>query len=210
MVGGGGHARVLQEALLEAGHELVGYVTPSAEGVLLSLSSKAGGLQHYTDEQTLELNRESVLLVNGVGSASDLALRASVFDKFKAVGFNFLQTSAQTAHISASATLHEGVQVMHMAVVHSDAKIDDNTIVNTGAIVEHHNVIGAHCHIAIGAVLAGNVSVGDRTHIGANATILQGVKIGSNCIIGAGAVVLNDVSDGHVAVGVPAVAKKRG
>ncbi|MEY4492430.1 MAG: pilin glycosylation protein PglB, partial [Actinomycetota bacterium] len=76
--------------------------------------------------------------------------------------------------------------------------------------VEHHNVIGAHCHIAIGAVLSGNVTVGERTHIGANATILQGVKIGSNCIIGAGAVVLHDVPDNHVAVGVPAVAKKRG
>jgi UDP-perosamine 4-acetyltransferase len=158
----------------------------------------------------LALDPASVLLVNGLGSTGDLTLRAAIFDKFKAAGFNFLQTSAQTAHISASATLLEGVQVMHMAVVHSDAKIDDNTIVNTGAIVEHHNVIGAHCHIAIGAVLAGNVSVGDRTHIGANATILQGVKIGSNCIIGAGAVVLDDVSDGHVAVGVPAVAKKRG
>jgi len=93
--------------------------------------------------------------------------------------------------------------------VHTDAKIDDNTIVNTGAIVEHHNVIGAHCHISIGAVLAGNVTVGNLTHIGANATVLQGVTIGSNCIIGAGAVVLNDVPDDHFAVGVPAVSKWR-
>ena len=210
MVGGGGHARVLQELLLEAGHELAGYIAPSADGVLLNLANEAGGLQHFTDEQALELNRESVLLINGVGSSSDLTLRTSVFEKFKAAHFNFLQVSSQTAHVSNSASLSEGVQVMQMSVVHSDAKIDDNTIVNTGAIVEHHNVIGAHCHIAIGAVLAGNVTVGDRTHIGANATVLQGVTIGSNCIIGAGAVVLKDVSDGHVAVGVPAVAKKRG
>jgi len=210
MVGGGGHARVLQELLAEAGHELAGYVAPSADGVLLSLANQTGGLQHFTDEQALELNRESVLLINGVGSSSDVTLRTSVFEKFKAAHFNFLQVSSQTAHVSNSASLSEGVQVMQMSVVHSDAKIDDNTIVNTGAIVEHHNVIGAHCHIAIGAVLAGNVTVGDRTHIGANATVLQGVTIGSNCIIGAGAVVLNDVADGHVAVGVPAVAKKRG
>jgi hypothetical protein len=69
MVGGGGHARVLQELLAEAGHELAGYVAPSAEGVLLSLANEAGGLQHFTDEQALELNRESVLLINGVGSS---------------------------------------------------------------------------------------------------------------------------------------------
>jgi UDP-perosamine 4-acetyltransferase len=205
MVGGGGHARVLQEVLLEAGHELAGYVAPNDAGLALT-----GPLELLSDEQVLALNPESVLLINGLGSAGDLSLRAAVFEKFKAAGFNFLQTTAQTAHVSESASVTEGVQVMHKAVVHSDAKIDDNTIVNTGAIVEHHNVIGAHCHIAIGAVLAGNVTVGERTHIGANATVLQGVNIGSNCIIGAGAVVLNDVPDGHIAVGVPAIAKKRG
>lgn len=205
MVGGGGHARVLQEVLQEAGHELAGYVAPNDAGLALT-----GPLELLSDEQVLALNPESVLLINGLGSAGDLSLRATVFEKFKAAGFNFLQTTAQTAHVSESASVTEGVQVMHKAVVHSDAKVDDNTIVNTGAIVEHHNVIGAHCHIAIGAVLAGNVTVGERTHIGANATVLQGVNIGSNCIIGAGAVVLNDVPDGHIAVGVPAVAKKRG
>ena len=204
MVGGGGHARVLQELLTEAGHDLAGYVAPSDSGLLLE-----GALQRYTDEQVLALNPEEFLLINGIGSSGDLSLRASVFVKFKAAGFNFLQLVARTAHVSDSAAVTEGVQVMHMAVVHTDAKIDDNTIVNTGAIVEHHNVIGAHCHISIGAVLAGNVTVGNLTHIGANATVLQGVKIGSNCIIGAGAVVLNDVPDDHFAVGVPAVSKWR-
>jgi sugar O-acyltransferase (sialic acid O-acetyltransferase NeuD family) len=210
MVGGGGHARVLQELLFEAGHELAGYVAPSDAGLALVVAADAEPLQRFTDEQVLALNPEEHLLINGLGSTGDLSLRASVFEKFKAAGFNFLQTSAQTAYVSESATLLEGVQVMHKAVVNPTALIYENVIVNTGAIVEHNNVIGAHSHIAIGAVLAGNVTVGERTHIGANATILQGIKIGSNCIIGAGAVVLNDVSDGHVAVGVPAVAKKRG
>jgi UDP-perosamine 4-acetyltransferase len=210
MVGGGGHGRVLQEVLREAGHELGGYVAPSDAGLVLASSEEVGQLERITDEQALALDPDSVLLINGIGSTGDLSLRASVFEKFKAAGFNFLQTAAQTAYVSESATLLEGVQVMHMAVVNPLAILHDNVIVNTGAIVEHNNVIGAHSHISIGAVLAGNVTVGERTHIGANATILQGVKIGSNCIIGAGAVVLNDVSDGHVAVGVPAVAKKRG
>jgi UDP-perosamine 4-acetyltransferase len=210
MIGGGGHARVLQEVLREAGHELGGYVAPSEAGLALASSEEVGQLERITDEQALALDPESVLLINGLGSTGDLSLRASVFEKFKAAGFNFLQTSAQTAYVSESASLLEGVQVMHKAVVNPSALIYENAIVNTGAIVEHNNVIGAHSHVSIGAVLAGNVTVGERTHIGANATILQGVKIGSNCIIGAGAVVLNDVSDGHVAIGVPAVAKKRG
>ncbi len=210
MIGGGGHARVVQEVLREAGHELYGYVAPDENGLKISASLTTGQLDRYSDEHALGFDPEDFLLINGLGSTSDLTLRASVFEKYKAAGFNFLQTSAQTSHISESAHLLEGVQVMHMAVVHSLSIIHENTIINTGAIVEHDTIIGAHSHISVGAVLCGNVTVGERTHIGANATILQGVKIGSNCIIGAGAVVLHDVPDNHVAVGVPAVAKKRG
>lgn len=209
MVGAGGHARVLQELLAEAGIALSGYVAPAGGSNLL-----VGSLQRYDEAELVsgegELDPRDFLLVNGIGSAGPITARASVFAQLKQAGFNFLQLEAQTAHVSASAVLSEGVQVLHKAVVHTDARIDDNTIVNTGAIVEHHNVIGANCHIAIGAVLGGMVEVGDNTHIGANATVLQGVKIGSNCIIGAGAVVTRDVPDNQTAIGVPAVARANG
>lgn len=205
MLGSGGHARVLLEVLEEAGHDLNGVIAPSLEGSVLP-----DRYTFLTDEQALEtFDVESALLINGIGSAGDLTLRDSVFQKFTGAGFNFLQLQAQTAHISESATLFEGVQVMHQAVVHSDAVVEENAIINTGAIVEHHCVVGASSHIAVGAVLCGNVEVGSKTHVGANATILQGVRVGSNCIIGAGAVVLHDVPDNSIAVGVPAVVKSR-
>ncbi|MFM5968339.1 MAG: acetyltransferase [Micrococcales bacterium] len=203
MVGAGGHARVLQELLAEAGIALSGYVAPAGDSLL------HGDLARF-DESALTdgtLASDQYLLVNGIGSAGATTVRAQVFAKLKSAGFSFLQLEAQSAHVSASAVLSEGVQVMHRAVVHTDAFVDDNTIINTGAIVEHHNRIGANCHIAIGATLSGQVTVGAGTHIGANATVIQGVKIGENCIIGAGAVVLSDVPDNHTAVGVPAVSK---
>lgn len=203
MVGAGGHARVLQELLAEAGIALSGYVAPAGDCLL------HGDLARF-DESALTdgtLASGDYLLVNGIGSAGATTVRANVFAKLKSAGFSFLQLEAQTSHVSASASLGEGVQVLHGAVVHTDAVVDDNTIINTGAIVEHHNRIGANCHIAVGATLSGQVSVGSGTHVGANATVIQGVKIGANCIIGAGAVVLADVPDNHTAVGVPAVSK---
>ena len=204
MVGAGGHARVLQELLAEAGIALSGYVAPDGNGSLLE-----GELERFDDEQLLrgDVSPAEFLLVNGVGSAGATAARASVYARFKGAGFAFLQLEAQSSVVSASAVLSEGVQILHRALVHTDALVDENTIVNSGAIVEHHNRIGANCHISVGAVLCGQVSVGRGTHVGANATVLQGLKIGENCIIGAGAVVTRDVPDNHVAVGVPAVAR---
>lgn len=203
MIGSGDHARVLQEVLSEAGFSLLGYIAPNDQGSMLADDVAWLG----DDAALMGFDTESHLLVNGVGSVGPIVLRETVYSKFKTAGFNFLQLEAQTAHVSASAALDEGVQIMHNAVVHVDASVFENAIVNTGAIVEHHCRIGRSSHISIGAVLGGHVVVGDQTHVGANATIKQGVKIGSNCVIGAGAVVLQDVPDNHVAVGVPAVNK---
>lgn len=208
MLGSGGHARVLQEALSLAGFELHAFVAPTAEGSLLDTDHNDEPVRYYGDDSSLyELDPQTHLLVNGLGSAGPLALRSSVFEKFKKAGFNFLQIEAETAVVSPSAVLLEGVQVLNGAIINTDARIDDDTIVNTGAIVEHHNVIGSSCHISVGATLSGNVTVGNNTHIGAGATVIQGISIGSNCIIGAGAVVIRDVPDNHIAVGVPATSR---
>lgn len=200
MIGAGGHARVLEEALNEVGFELIGFVAPSAEGSRLSEGVEWLG----NDEALLAEDSSEVLLINGIGSAGNTAGRQVVFEKYKNAGFDFLQIITETANIADSVVMVEGVQVLAGAIVNTDAFVNDNTIINTGAIVEHNSQIGAHCHVATGATICGDVTVGDGTHIGAGATVIQGITIGSKCIIGAGAVVITDVPDGHTAVGVPA------
>lgn len=53
------------------------------------------------------------------------------------------------------------------------------------------------------------VTIGDNVWIGENVSILPGAYIGSGCIIGANSVVIGNVSDHSIAVGSPAVVKKR-
>jgi len=205
MLGSGGHARVLQQTLRDVGFELHGYVAPRDIDSRLAPDDEGKEVQWLGyDANLLEFSREEFLLINGIGSAGSLHVRKSVFEKFSEAGFSFLQIIADTAIVSDSANLLEGVQVMHGAIIGVDAFIDDDVIVNTGAIVEHDAVIGRSVHISVGAKLAGEVSVGQGTHIGIGATIIQGLQIGENCIIGAGAVVIRDVPDNHMAVGVPA------
>ncbi|MDR2091363.1 MAG: sugar O-acetyltransferase [Clostridiales bacterium] len=57
--------------------------------------------------------------------------------------------------------------------------------------------------------LAQAVKIGADVWIGANAVVLPGVKIGDGAVIGAGAVVTKDVPERCLAVGVPAVVKRK-
>lgn len=53
------------------------------------------------------------------------------------------------------------------------------------------------------------ITIGDDTWLGGGVTVLPGVTIGKRCIIGAGAVVVHDIPDDCLAVGNPAVVKRR-
>ena len=84
------------------------------------------------------------------------------------------------------------------------SRIGNNVIINTGAIVEHENIIEDSAHIGPGAVLAGKVTVKKETFIGIRVAVKEYITIGKNVTVGAGAVVLEDIPDNVVAVGIPA------
>ena len=93
-------------------------------------------------------------------------------------------------------------------VINAGTFIDENTIINTRACIDHDCRIGKHVHIAPGTILSGGVTIGDGTHIGSGSTIIQGVSIGKGNIIGAGSLVIRDIGDNVSAYGVPAVIRK--
>lgn len=108
-----------------------------------------------------------------------------------------------TAVIALNVNLGTGTIVAASAVVNPSSTIKGNSIINTGAIVEHDCFIEDFVHISPNATICGGVTVGKGTHIGAGAVVIPGVKIGDRCIIGAGTVVLKDVPNGVTMVGNP-------
>lgn len=166
---------------------------------------RAGDLPIIGDDSAISAySNDAVELVNGLGSVGDTALRASIYYKFKKLGYGFRQVIHPAAIIASDCILGEGVQVMAGAVVNTGTKIAEDSIINTGAVVDHDCVIGSHVHIAPGAILSGGVQVGDGSHIGTGATVIQGIKIGANVLIGAGAVVIRNIPNGVTVIGVPA------
>ena len=203
ILGGGGHARVVAEALRAAGHVVVGYVarsrTPGFSSVLSHLGTDAalGGAG---------LRPADVALANGIGPRprEGRELRAALHHALKRRGFAFATVLHPAATVAGGVVLEEGCQVMAGAVVQPGVRLGVGAVVNTRAVVDHDGTVGAHAHVAPGAVLCGAVRVGDEAFVGASATIVPRVVVGRGALVAAGALVRRNVAAGACVMGVPA------
>lgn len=198
VVGAGGHAAVLIEALRAVGlHEVVGVVDPDPAHPDVLGAPVLGG-----DECLAALRRDGIAAA--VVALGDNRLRQEVGGRLLAQGFALPPVVHPAAFVSPTAAIGAGAVVMARAVAGTRARIGSLAVVNTGAVVEHDGEIGAAAHIAPGACLAGRVQVGERALVGVGSAVRPGVRIGADAVIGAGSAVVGDVAAGAVVGGVPA------
>ena len=207
----GGHARVVIDMLTAAGRTPKGLFDADKS---LHGTSVLGVPVIGNDDDVLDLDPGNVVLVNALGNRpghgnSNLLARRTLFEKFKALGFQFESVASADATLSANIELEEGCHVITRAVIHPGSRLGANAILNTGASLDHDCIVGAHSHIAPWVVLCGGVSVGVECHIGARAVLVPGVTVGDGAVVGAGAVVIDDVAPGATVVGNPARAVTR-
>jgi len=207
-LGAGGHAKVVVETLRLVGeYNVVGLLDTRRDlhGECVSGVPVLAG-----DEQLSRLYETGVRhAFIGVGASPKNATRRLLYEKALDLGFGMVHAIHPRAFISPSARIGDGLTSLAGSVVHTDAVLGRNVIVNTGAIVEHDCNLGDHVFVASGAVLCGGVRVGRGAYIGAGATVKNGVSIGPGAVVGAGAAVVDDVPADIVVVGVPAGGQKR-
>jgi sugar O-acyltransferase (sialic acid O-acetyltransferase NeuD family) len=209
VIGAGGHARSVIEALRSRGGDLEPVACTDRDPALAN-SALDGVPVVGNDDRLPGLLREGVEgACVGIGGTGDNEPRARVHTHLRSLGFALPPVVHATAHVAASASLGAGTQVLAGAIVGAGAAVGDNVLVNTGAIVEHDCWIGDHVHLATGCALGGDVHVDAEAHVGIGACVLQGVEIGMGSVVGAGAVVVRSVPAGQVAVGCPASALVR-
>lgn len=206
IIGAGGHAKVVLEALLRSNVTVIGLLDAerALHGSLVLGVPIIGGddvLDHYA--------AGSIRLVNGLGSTQNLTRRAALYRHFKEQGYTFVTVIHPSAVVALDVTIGEGAHIMAGVILQPGVIIGCNTIINTAASVDHDCIIGDHVHLAPGVVLSGNVHVGERTHVGTGATVIQGITIGSDSAIGAGAVVVRDIPAQVTAFGIPAKVVKQ-
>jgi UDP-perosamine 4-acetyltransferase len=190
ILGGGGHARGVIDALRCAGHTIAGVIDPKPE-VAKSLPSGIAWL----GADLSKTRAADVQLAIGVGSLDVGAKnpRPKLFQEAKAGGFQILSFRHPSAIVAGDVTLGEGAQLMAGVILQPGIRTGVNCIVNTGASLDHDCRLGDHVHVAPGVVLSGTVEVGDGSHLGTGAIVIQNIKIGAEAMIAAGAVVTRDV-----------------
>jgi UDP-perosamine 4-acetyltransferase len=189
LIGGGGHAKVLIEALRKQNFQILGFVDPA-----FSKNQAFSGVFCIGNDEDIKSHApETVLLVNAVGSVNVTDVRRRIFEKFKAQGYTFANVIHPSAVIAADVHIGEGVQVMAGTVLQPGTVIGNNTILNTRSSIDHDCKIGNHVHVAPGVTLSGNVVIGDGCHIGTGASVIQGITIEENCLVAAGTAIYKNI-----------------
>jgi UDP-perosamine 4-acetyltransferase len=201
VVGGGGHAKVVIDAMRTLKElEPVAVTDPRGELQDVLGVPVVGG-----DDRLAPLHKRGVRwFVVGLGSVADNRPRARLYEVATGRRLKGATVRHAAATVAGSASLGDGTVVLAQAAVNADARIGANCIVNTGAIVEHDCGIGDHVHVCPGAVIGGGARIGTGAFVGSGAVVKQGVSVGRWAVIGAGAVVLQDVGEGATVAGIPA------
>ena len=205
IMGTGDHALVMVDFIQREGlGEVLGVLSP-CESAKTWLHTPVLGSD--TDVAKMITQYPQAQFVVAIGKN---ATRLKVGNEIEKLGGTLATIISKTAVISPKAEIGAGVMILPFVVVHPLAKVGKLSILNTGAIVEHHCQLGEAVHLAPRSVLGGRVTVGSQTLIGVGACAKPAITIGASVIVGAGSTVVADVAEGLTIGGVPArVLKKR-
>ena len=197
IIGAGGHAKVIADIIEKSGDEIVGFLDDNKEiGTTIINEYKVIG--DLNNRFTMAVTKENLEFIIATG---DNKKREEISHSPNLKFYTAIHPSAQ---IGLDVEIQEGTVIMANACINSSAKIGKHCIINTGAIIEHDNIIEDFVHVSPNVALGGTVKIGKSTHVGIGSTIKNNITICENCKIGAGAVVVKDIEKEGTYIGVPA------
>jgi UDP-perosamine 4-acetyltransferase len=204
ILGAGGHAKVVADALIAMGREVRAFAEASRP---VAPRQQFGFTVGGGDDFITPHKPEDIELALGIGMPSKapiagLVSRLAEARRFEAMGYRFATVIHPSAVIGAECEIAQGAQVMAGAIIQPGCHIGEFAIVNTRASVDHDCRIGEGSHVAPGAVLGGAVKVSGHALVGIGAAVRQGLSIGRGALVAGGAMMVEDVQEGETKFGV--------
>lgn len=193
IIGTGGHAKVVADIIERTGDNLIGFLTSDRDKTTFIGKPVLGCEKDYINYKTCCF----IVAIGNTAARERISQSMTGINWYTAIHPNSIISSMDTS-------FGEGTTVMANAVINPCARIGNHCIINTGAVVEHDNVIEDYTHISVGAKLAGSVHIGKRTWVGVAAAVNNGIRVCDDCMIGSGAVVVKDIAEPGTYIGVPA------
>ena len=107
-------------------------------------------------------------------------------------------------YVDPSCKLGSGIFILPGCVLDRNVTLENNVLMNTGAVIAHDSQIGAHSFLSPAVSIAGFVKIGECCNIGINTTVIDNINIGDSCQTGGGTVVIRDLIRPGLYVGNPA------
>ena len=194
IIGASGHGKVIADIIVNSGDRVLGFLDDAndIQGNKIIGFPVLGKIADYDNYRDCEF-------VIAIGNPY---IREKISIELPVKWYTAIHPTAVISSLDVE--IGEGTVIMANAVVNPSARIGKHCIINTGAIVEHDNILEDYVHISPNATLAGVVTIGKSTHIGAGSCTKQVINIASDCIIGAGSVIVKDITENGTYVGVPA------
>lgn len=196
LFGANEHARVVADTARSAGCDVVALVDEDRarrgiDGVPI-LHDAREAAQQYRD-------------AGWCVSIGDNHTRETIVTRLRTIApsLRFTALTHPSAIVARDVKIGEGTVVMAGAVINPGTVIGKHCIVNTGACLDHDNLLDDFCSVAPRVATGGKVRIGRGSAVCIGACIQHGIAIGEQTVIGAGSVVLSDVPASCVAYGVP-------
>ncbi len=202
--GGTGQAKVIRPIIEHYGSKVVAVIddTPGLPSPFPDVEIWRG-YEGFKQWAAQEKSRSEIGFCIAIGNPHGRA-RLRLHDLLIKEGLSAISIAHPSAIIAENAIIGEGAQILAGAIIQPEAKIGKECIINTGASVDHEDILEDGVEIAPGAVLAGLVRVETCAWVASGAIILPRLTIGADSIVGAGAVVIENVPPRTVVVGIPA------
>lgn len=201
VLGAGGHAKVIADIIIKTKNKVIGFLDDNIQigtQIINYQDKEIKVIGKISDSMQLLKENENLKFIIGIGNNN---IRRKLAENYKLPYITLIHPSV---NISIQTNIEAGSVIMANATINAGAKIGKQCIVNTGAVIEHDNVLEDYVHISPNVALGGTVKVGRCTHIGIGATVRNNINICENSIVGAGAVVVKNIEKEGTYIGIPA------